>query len=875
MSTRPSPPGVRRSPPVTSLAHRRHRRHRRPRRRLRRRLLGLGPLWDAAQRGVHRLPARRRRFMYGVWLLPAVLGAADHPQARRRDLRRAGRRDRLGAARHAVGPQVVAVRPARRASAGELVLRAVRSTAAGGWPPALLAGAAGRRGGRAARPRLLLPGLVRRLEADLRPARRRQHAGRRRLGGLAAGPGAGPDRRARTVRRPARDQVPRSEPARTSAADAPDAVPPARGSRLGLAARQAAGLGAARRRPRDRTRRAGAAARAPPVPASPRCWPALAGLLDPSDAGEHGGHVPARRAARREARDRVGHACCQDPDTQLVMTRAGDDVAFGLENGGVPRRADLAAGGRGAGRGRLPLRPRPPHRARSPAARSNASPSPARSRGAPGCCCSTSRPPSSTRPGAALVRDAVAAGRWPTRRHVFLVDHQVADVAAAGGPRGRAGARWRRRRRRHPAGVFARTAPHWRRACLVPGRPPAAPPRGWPALLTGRRLGSPYPAAPWTRWSPTDVELRAGERSPSPGPTGPGSRRWRCCSPGCWRRLPARSAVGPPGGPRTDRCTAGGPGPGPRGSARSSSTPSTSSSRARSRRARRWARCRRPGRRRGRQPHAASCSSGCGSTARRRQPVHPLRRRAAAAVGRDGAGDRARRARRRRADLRPGRRDLGRAGALLAEQRDEGCAVLRHPRPAVRRRGRRPRAGARSADRGAASMSVLVPLAPSSTPRCPAAPARQDRRGLLRDGRAARDDRPADTGPVAGGQLAVLPLTGVRARTLARRTWPMLVGVAGVAAANLLLAEGGWRAAVAVSLRLVAVTLPGILALATTDRSTWPTPWCSGCASAHGSRTERSSRYVCCRCCPPTGTRAAQPVDARLDSSDHRYGLYG
>lgn len=66
-------------------------------------------------------------------------------------------------------------------------------------------------------------------------------------------------------------------------------------------------------------------------------------------------------------------------------------------------------------------------------------------------------------------------------------------------------------------------------------------------------------------------------------------------------------------------------------------------------------------------------------------------------------------------------------------------------------------------------------------------------------------------------ELAVLPLTGVRVRTLARRTWPMLVGVAGVAVANLLLAEGGWRTAVAVSLRLVAVTLPGILALATTD----------------------------------------------------------
>jgi energy-coupling factor transport system permease protein len=66
-------------------------------------------------------------------------------------------------------------------------------------------------------------------------------------------------------------------------------------------------------------------------------------------------------------------------------------------------------------------------------------------------------------------------------------------------------------------------------------------------------------------------------------------------------------------------------------------------------------------------------------------------------------------------------------------------------------------------------------------------------------------------------ELAVVPLTGVRLSTLARRTWPLLLGVAGVAVANLLFAEGGWRTAVAVSLRLLAVSLPGILALATTD----------------------------------------------------------
>ena len=53
---------------------------------------------------------------------------------------------------------------------------------------------------------------------------------------------------------------------------------------------------------------------------------ALAGLLDPQ-AGEREGEV------RVEGRAGI---LFQDPQTQLVMARAGDDVAFGLENLGVP-----------------------------------------------------------------------------------------------------------------------------------------------------------------------------------------------------------------------------------------------------------------------------------------------------------------------------------------------------------------------------------------------------------------------------------------------------------------------------------------------------------------------------------------------------------
>ncbi|MGH3490990.1 MAG: ABC transporter ATP-binding protein [Actinopolymorphaceae bacterium] len=65
---------------------------------------------------------------------------------------------------------------------------------------------------------------------------------------------------------------------------------------------------------------------------------ALAGLLDPEQAGEVDGSLTVGGSAPAEVRDRVGIAF-QDPESQLVMARAGDDVAFGLENLGVPTAA--------------------------------------------------------------------------------------------------------------------------------------------------------------------------------------------------------------------------------------------------------------------------------------------------------------------------------------------------------------------------------------------------------------------------------------------------------------------------------------------------------------------------------------------------------
>jgi energy-coupling factor transporter ATP-binding protein EcfA2 len=60
---------------------------------------------------------------------------------------------------------------------------------------------------------------------------------------------------------------------------------------------------------------------------------ALAGLLA-KDSGEQEGSVTIGGRDARAAREQVG-IVFQDPESQLVMSRAGDDVAFGLENRGV------------------------------------------------------------------------------------------------------------------------------------------------------------------------------------------------------------------------------------------------------------------------------------------------------------------------------------------------------------------------------------------------------------------------------------------------------------------------------------------------------------------------------------------------------------
>jgi len=64
----------------------------------------------------------------------------------------------------------------------------------------------------------------------------------------------------------------------------------------------------------------------------------LAGLLEPTGGAATEGELLVNGLPARAARARTG-IVFQDPATQLVMPTAGDDVAFGLENRGVPSDA--------------------------------------------------------------------------------------------------------------------------------------------------------------------------------------------------------------------------------------------------------------------------------------------------------------------------------------------------------------------------------------------------------------------------------------------------------------------------------------------------------------------------------------------------------
>jgi energy-coupling factor transport system ATP-binding protein len=283
---------------------------------------------------------------------------------------------------------------------------------------------------------------------------------------------------------------------------------------------------------------------------------AIAGLL-PEDSGEQARTVTVAGMPARAARAGTG-MLFQDPQTQLVMARAGDDVAFGLENRAVPPgeiwpRVDAALAEVGF----------PYGRERATGALSGGEQQRLALAGTVALRPSLvvlDEPTANLDPaGAELVRAALA--RVLGRRDVtlILVEHRVAealplvDRVVVLGPDGRLAADGT------PDAVFGgRAGPLAELGVWVPGHAVtprrAAGPPGEP-LLTADRVGLTHRGADRPALAPTSVEVRAGEALAVLGPNGSGKTTLALLLGGLL--APTTGTVRMPGAPPAAREPAG------------------------------------------------------------------------------------------------------------------------------------------------------------------------------------------------------------------------------------------------------------------------------------------------------------------------------
>ncbi|MCU1613492.1 MAG: HMP/thiamine import ATP-binding protein [Frankiales bacterium] len=234
---------------------------------------------------------------------------------------------------------------------------------------------------------------------------------------------------------------------------------------------------------------------------------AVGGLLDPEGA-EVSGELTVDGAPPRSARGRIG-LLAQDPDSQLVMARAGDDVAFGLENAGLPPdaiwpRVDeaMAAVGFRYGRDRATSALSGGEKQRLVLAGVLAR--------RPGLLLLDEPTAALDAGGAALVRDAVARATADRASTVLVVDHDA-------GP-------WLplvdRVVELRPGGLVEH-GPGWRPPERAAGLGlPVAP--GGPDLLGAERAGFTHRGAAAASLRPTDAALTSGRVLAITGPNGAG-----------------------------------------------------------------------------------------------------------------------------------------------------------------------------------------------------------------------------------------------------------------------------------------------------------------------------------------------------------------
>src|SRR4051794_16246685 len=234
---------------------------------------------------------------------------------------------------------------------------------------------------------------------------------------------------------------------------------------------------------------------------------AVAGILE-GEGTEFAGRLTVDGADPRAARDRLG-MLGQDPDSQLVMTRAGDDVAFGLENAGLPPeqiwpRVDeaMAAVGFRYGRDR-------PTQALSGGEKQRLVLAGALAR-RPGLLL-LDEPTAQLDPaGAALVRSAVARATADRSVTTIVVDHdagpwlplvdRVVEVVRGG---------------------LVAHGPDWRPPERAAGL--LLPRAGsGPALLTADAVGFRYRGSADPALAPVDAVLRSGRTLAVTGPNGSG-----------------------------------------------------------------------------------------------------------------------------------------------------------------------------------------------------------------------------------------------------------------------------------------------------------------------------------------------------------------
>ncbi|MGE5829241.1 MAG: ABC transporter ATP-binding protein [Micromonosporaceae bacterium] len=250
---------------------------------------------------------------------------------------------------------------------------------------------------------------------------------------------------------------------------------------------------------------------------------ALAGLLA-EDSGQPEGTVAVDGDDPRARREHTA-ILFQDPQTQLVLSRAGDDVAFGLENRGVPTEqiwpavdAALAAVGFAYPRDR------------STAALSGGEQQRLALAGALATrpdLLLLDEPTANLDPvGAALVRGAVAQVLADNNRTLVLVEHRVADSldlidrVVVLGPGGTVSADG------PPDAVFAvHGAALAAQGVWVPGQPMPRHPATTtirPTLLHAERVGLRHRGADRPALTDVDCAVRAGEALAVTGPNGSG-----------------------------------------------------------------------------------------------------------------------------------------------------------------------------------------------------------------------------------------------------------------------------------------------------------------------------------------------------------------